>query len=59
MRLHAHRYANATSQHGYSNPMAANGYSGYYEHILDKVTLRLAALVAGVPFLSEKLRVDA
>jgi hypothetical protein len=37
MRLHAHQYANETSQHGYSNPMAANGYSGYYERILDKV----------------------
>jgi hypothetical protein len=37
MRLPAHRYANETGQRGYSNPMAANGYTGYYERVLDKV----------------------
>ena len=37
MRLLAHQYANEPSQRGYSNPMIANGYSGYYERVLDKV----------------------
>jgi hypothetical protein len=37
MRLHAHRYATETSQRGHSNPMMANGYSGYYERVLNKV----------------------
>ena len=59
MRLHAHRYANETGQRGYGNPMAANGYRGYYEHVLDKVPYGSQLWWRVDQFHSEKLRVSA
>ena len=47
-RPHAHHY---TSEIGVRiNPLAANGYSGYYERVLERVPYGHTALVAGVPF---------
>ena len=35
MRAPAHQYTNETNLRGH--PMAANGYSGYYERVLERV----------------------
>jgi hypothetical protein len=39
-----------------ANPLAANGYTGYYERVLDRVPYGSQLWWRVLPFLSQKLR---